>query len=103
MPSIFQALVDIVYVQERNGPGTPKRIVLPSALFAEFQADVRQRAADLGIEAIYPGAVLGVPVVESADQHARLTAADGSVLALALNNDFLSCSQSEHAHRGHEL
>lgn len=78
MWSIFAALVDLVYDQERHGPGKPQRIALPSAVFAEFQADVRQRAADLGIEAIYPGAVLGVPVVESADQHARLTAADGS-------------------------
>ncbi len=77
MPSIFQALLDIVYAHERAETGKPQRITLPSALFAEFQADVRQRAADLGIEAIYPGAVLGVPVVESADQHARLTAAAG--------------------------
>lgn len=84
MLSIFAALVDVVYGQERYGPGKPQRITLPSAMFAEFQADVRQRAADLGIEAIYPGAVLGVPVVESADQHARLTAADGTETSLPL-------------------
>lgn len=84
MWSIFAALVDLVYDQERHGPGKPQRIALPSALFAEFQSDFRQRAADLGIEAIYPGAVLGVPVVESADQRARLTAADGSESPLPL-------------------
>ncbi len=84
MLSIFQALVDLVYAHERAGPGTPKRITLPSAMFTEFQSDVRQRAADIGIEAIYPGAVLGVPVVESADQHARLTAADGSETSIPL-------------------
>ena len=84
MPSIFATLVDLIYIQERQGLGTPQRITLPIALFAEFQADVRQRAADLGIEAVYPGAVLGVPVVESADQHAKLTAADGSISKLQL-------------------
>jgi hypothetical protein len=50
----------------------------------KFQADFRERAAEVGIDAIHPGAVLGVPVVESADQHARLTAADGSVSKLQL-------------------
>ncbi len=84
MLSIFANLVDIVYLQERSGHGTPLRIALPSALFAEFQAEVRQRAADLGIQAIYPGAVLGVPVVESADQHGQLTSADGSEFPLSL-------------------
>jgi len=82
--STVAQVVEIIYAQERHGPGTPQRIALPSALFAEFQADFRQRAADLGIEAIYPGAVLGVPVVESADQHARLTAADGSETRISL-------------------
>lgn len=84
MWSIFAALVDMVYDQERHGHGKPQRISLPPPLFAQFQADFRQRAADLGIEAIYPGAVLGVPVVESADQHARLTAADGSETRISL-------------------
>ncbi len=84
MSDIFESLVDLIYSQERGGHGTPQRITLPSTLFVEFQTDFRQRAAEVGIDAIHPGAVLGVPVVESADQQARLTVADGSESALQL-------------------
>ncbi|RYH15032.1 MAG: hypothetical protein EON54_28950 [Alcaligenaceae bacterium] len=85
MPSIFADLVDIVYSQERKGPGTPQRIKLPSPLFAQFQTDFRQLATEVGIEAIYPGSVLGVPVVESAGTLPLIITADGTESPLSLN------------------
>lgn len=87
MPSILADLVDIVYSEERKGPGTPQRIKLPAPLFAQFQTDFRQLATEVGIEAIYPGSVLGVPVVESADHLPMITTAEGAETPLTLNED----------------
>jgi hypothetical protein len=73
--------------------GTPQRITLPSRLFTQFQTDFRQLVAEVGIEAIYPGTILGVPVVESAGHFPMITAADGTESPLILNPD----SASHHA------
>lgn len=84
--TVFYKLETVVRTHASGPPDVPLRIKLPSGLFAEFQADFRQLAAEVGIEAIYPGSVLGVPVVESAGDLPLITAADGSEFQLQMNS-----------------
>lgn len=84
MLGIFERLVIIVRNHTSGGRPAPQRISLPSDLFVRFQAEFRYRALTLGVDGVYPGSVLSVPVVEILGNEPLILLADGSELALEL-------------------
>lgn len=84
MLGIFERLVIIVRNHTSGGKPAPQRISLPSDLFVSFQAEFRYRALTLGVDGVYPGSVLSVPVVETLGKKSVIVLADGTELPLEL-------------------
>ncbi len=86
MHEIVTNLVLAIYSEPRAGRPMPLRIELGADTFARFQAEHREMLADLLPEAgnVYPGSLVGVPIVEVATPGAALVSGSGERRALDL-------------------
>ncbi|MBO9679586.1 MAG: hypothetical protein J7556_15190 [Acidovorax sp.] len=82
MPLI--SLVEAIYAESRAGWPPPQRIELGPVEFRLFQAEHRAELSEVLPEAenVYPGSLVGVPVVEAQAPGAVLIRADGARVAL---------------------
>lgn len=83
-PDLISQLVEAIYSEARGGRLMPARIELGPDLFRQFQREHREAMAAMLPEAtnVYPGSLVGVPVVEGVGVGATLVCQDGAVQQL---------------------
>lgn len=78
-PGLITLLVEAIYSEPRAGRPRPARIELDPELFRQFQSEHRAELVAVLPEVadVYPGSLVGVPVVQAAEPGAALVRMDG--------------------------
>ncbi|WP_156370480.1 hypothetical protein [Acidovorax sp. Leaf84] len=78
-PGLIELLVEAIYSEPRSGRPMPARVELGPDLFLEFQRSHRQALAAVlpDVVDVYPGSLVGVPVVQKSEPGAAILRIDG--------------------------